>query len=185
MQSSVFSPELVFGLATPHRHGLHCCFAGSSLLGRAKQLGPHSFVQLSLFPANEQLEMLVPSLQTSFQAQTFCPEFHFRRQIPVDIDARMIQALATQVGKTLQTRESKNRRHSGGESKKPKNCPGAITLHHLPADHHTVKIMVLLVPSAPGKGSAYLDTARAAAQVGSHITIPLRGYFVSALLWFV
>lgn len=76
---------------------VHCCCAGSSLLGRAKQLGPHSFVQLSLFPANEQLEMVVPSLQTSFQAQTFCPDFHFRRQLPVDIDARMIQALATQV----------------------------------------------------------------------------------------
>ena len=71
--------------------------AGSSLLGRAKQLGPHSFVQLSLFPANDQLELAVPSLQTSFQAQTFCPEFHFRRQLPVTIDARMVHALATQV----------------------------------------------------------------------------------------
>ena len=73
--------------------------AGSSILGRAKQLGPHSFVQLSLFPNNQQLELAVPSLQTSFQAQTFCPEFHFRRQLPLTIDARVVRELATQVGK--------------------------------------------------------------------------------------
>ena len=71
--------------------------AGSSLLGRAKQLGPHSFVHLSLFPANEQLEVALPPLQTPFQAQTFCPEFHFRRQLPLQIDARMVRELATQV----------------------------------------------------------------------------------------
>ena len=70
---------------------------GSSLLGRAKQLGPHSFVHLSLFPASEQLEVAVPPLQTSFQAQTFCPEFHFRRQLPLQIDARVVRELATQV----------------------------------------------------------------------------------------
>lgn len=70
---------------------------GSSLLGRAKQLGPHSFVHLSLFPASEQLEVAVPPLQTSFQAQTFCPEFHFRRQLPLQIDARVVTELATQV----------------------------------------------------------------------------------------
>lgn len=67
------------------------------MLGRAKQLGPHSFVHLSLFPANEQLELAIPPLQTSFQAQTFCPEFHFRRQLPLQIDVRMIRELATQV----------------------------------------------------------------------------------------
>ena len=71
--------------------------AGSSLLGRAKQLGPHSFVSLSLFPANDQLELAVPPLQTSFQAQTFCPEFHFRRQLPLQVDARLIRELSTQV----------------------------------------------------------------------------------------
>ena len=76
--------------------GRVCC-AGSSLLGRAKQLGPHSFVVVSLFPANQQLELTVPPLQTSFQAQTFCPEFHFRRQLPLQMDARMIREVATQV----------------------------------------------------------------------------------------
>ncbi|KAL0042381.1 hypothetical protein WJX77_010775 [Trebouxia sp. C0004] len=69
---------------------------GSSLLGRAKQLGPHSFVHLSLFPGNEQLEVALPPVQTPFQAQTFCPEFHFRRQLPLQIDARMVRDLATQ-----------------------------------------------------------------------------------------
>lgn len=73
------------------------CTAGSSLLGRAKQLGPHSFVSLSLFPANDQLELAIPPLQTSFQAQTFCPEFHFRRQLPLQVDARLIRELSTQV----------------------------------------------------------------------------------------
>ena len=76
-------------------HG--CLCTGSSLLGRAKQLGPHSFVHLSLFPANDQLEVALPPLQTPFQAQTFCPEFHFRRQLPLQIDARMVRELATQV----------------------------------------------------------------------------------------
>ena len=76
-------------------HG--CLCAGSSLLGRAKQLGPHSFVHLSLFPANEQLEVALPPLQTPFQAQTFCPEFHYRRQLPLQIDARLVRELATQV----------------------------------------------------------------------------------------
>ena len=75
------------------------CTAGSSLLGRAKQLGPHSFVNLSLFPANDQLELAVPPLQTSFQAQTFCPEFHFRRQLPLQVDARLIRELSTQVSR--------------------------------------------------------------------------------------
>ncbi len=74
-----------------------CMCTGSSVLGRAKQLGPHSFVHLSLFPANEQLEVALPPLQTPFQAQTFCPEFHFRRQLPLQIDARMVRELATQV----------------------------------------------------------------------------------------
>lgn len=76
-------------------HG--CLCTGSSLLGRAKQLGPHSFVHLSFFPANDQLEVALPPLQTPFQAQTFCPEFHFWRQLPLQIDARMVRELATQV----------------------------------------------------------------------------------------
>ena len=81
----------------PFIHPLMAVGAGSSLLGRAKQLGPHSFVHLSLFPANNQLELALPPLQTPFQAQTFCPEFYFRRQLPLQIDARMVRELATQV----------------------------------------------------------------------------------------
>jgi hypothetical protein len=40
---------------------------GSSVLGRAGQLGPHSYVRLSLFPGDEELDLAVPPLKTPFQ----------------------------------------------------------------------------------------------------------------------
>lgn len=72
--------------------------AGSSLLGRAKQLGPHPFAQLSLFPGDEQMDVRVPPVKTPFQAQTFCPEFRFKQELPLLLDGRAVRALATQVG---------------------------------------------------------------------------------------
>ena len=64
-------------------------------------MGPHSFVELSLFPSDPVLEAAVPPLKTPFQAQTFCPEFHHCRRLQTVLDARMIRAFTTQVGQVL------------------------------------------------------------------------------------
>ncbi|KAK9816569.1 hypothetical protein WJX72_002083 [[Myrmecia] bisecta] len=69
---------------------------GAGLLGRAKQAGPHSFVQISLFPSDEQLELRVPPIKTPFQAQTFCPDYRFSQEVPLTLDSRAVKALATQ-----------------------------------------------------------------------------------------
>ena len=74
------------------------CPAGSPLLSRARQVGPHAFVELSLFPSDPVLEAAVPPLKTPFQAQTFCPEFHQCRRLQTVLDARMVRAFTTQAG---------------------------------------------------------------------------------------
>ncbi len=71
--------------------------AGSPLLSRARQVGPHAFVELSLFPSDPVLEAAVPPLKTPFQAQTFCPEYHHCRRLQTVLDARMVRAFTTQV----------------------------------------------------------------------------------------
>ena len=40
---------------------------GSNVLGRALQVGPHSYVRMSLFPSDRELEFEVPPMQTPFQ----------------------------------------------------------------------------------------------------------------------
>ena len=89
------------GPITSKRIPARMCLAGSSLLSRARQVGPHSFVELSLFPSDPVLEAAVPPLKTPFQAQTFCPEFHHCRRLQTVLDARMVRAFTTQVGHVL------------------------------------------------------------------------------------
>lgn len=40
---------------------------GTGSLGRAIQVGPHSYARMSLFPADPELELSVPPLRTPFQ----------------------------------------------------------------------------------------------------------------------
>ncbi|GMH33544.1 hypothetical protein BSKO_01378 [Bryopsis sp. KO-2023] len=69
---------------------------GTSLLGNAHQLGPHPFVTVSLLPESESLDVVVPMIQTSFQAQCFCPVYHHKREVPVRLTAESVRALAEQ-----------------------------------------------------------------------------------------
>ncbi|KAI8475817.1 MAG: hypothetical protein J3K34DRAFT_516995 [Monoraphidium minutum] len=62
---------------------------GSALLGHAHQVGPQPYATLDLgLPGQEKL-------QTPFQVQTFCPQFHFRAALPLTLDAATLAALAS------------------------------------------------------------------------------------------
>jgi hypothetical protein len=64
---------------------------GSGLLGRARQLGPHPYVTLSLLPGTSSL----PVVRTPFQAQTFCPQFNYTAVLPLRLDAPTLSALGS------------------------------------------------------------------------------------------
>ncbi|GAB4816271.1 hypothetical protein N2152v2_003317 [Parachlorella kessleri] len=83
------------GLAAAVREA--CAFSsGNPALSRARQVGAHPFARLALFPSDAVLQKRAPPLQTPFQAQTFCPEFHARHEYSLRLDARTLQALAEQ-----------------------------------------------------------------------------------------
>eukprot|EP00873_Tetraselmis_striata_P005898 jgi/Tetstr1/426162/TSEL_016489.t1 len=60
------------GLKAAVREAAQWLGGGSSVLGRAGQLGPHSYVRLSLFPSDEELDLSVPPLKTTFQTVAMC-----------------------------------------------------------------------------------------------------------------
>lgn len=64
------------------------------MLGRSSVLGPHSYVRLSLFPGDEDLEAVFPTLRTPFQAQTFTPEYHYTREYTCKLQEVLLRALA-------------------------------------------------------------------------------------------
>ncbi len=67
----------------------------------ARRLGPHAYVRVQLFPGTPLGTRTAP-LRTPAQAQSFCPDFGFREDLPLELDGETLAGLATQVTGPLQ-----------------------------------------------------------------------------------
>lgn len=80
--------------AAVHEAALYFGSDATPLLGRSSAIGPHSYVRLSLFPGDDELEAVFPAIRTPFQAQTFTPEYQYAREYPCQLDEGAVRALA-------------------------------------------------------------------------------------------
>ncbi|CAD7697351.1 unnamed protein product [Ostreobium quekettii] len=84
------------GLLAAVQDALQLYQDSAAALGSAHLLGPHPYVTVSLLPDHLAAQTDAPTVQTPFQAQTFCPTYNFKESVVLPASPAVLRAIVAE-----------------------------------------------------------------------------------------